>query len=428
MLRSLVLAIGLVFAVTAASHAQDPEVERLKKRIDDLERKVGDGKVVSDEPGHKRLHPVHSIYGLTFSGSLTATAHGIKRESAFDPKGEAALSADLVVETPVGDKGRAVVVLDFQRGAGLDLGSVGLNLATSPNGAATGYSADLEDFNDDNVHVTQAYYEHTMSERLSFSVGQLDITGYFDANEFANDEKALFLAPLFVNNPAIEFGGSADFYAFGARATFSPTEDLYITFGAFEGDGDYSNAFDKPFYMVEAGYAAKPFGLDGNYRLYYWYRGARPDALSASDPTNASLADEYNLGLGVSFDQKVSDTLGVWLRAGLQREEVAQFDKFAAAGLHISGELFGRSSDHIGFGYGASFMGQNYENYLKGIDPAFDAAPEHYFELYYNYALLGAGPDEGFHISPDFQYIVNPGGDNNADSAFIYGVRLQTYF
>ena len=79
----------------------------------------------------------------------------------------------------------------------------------------------------------------------------------------------------------------------------------------------------------------------------------------------------------------------------------------------------------MGFGYGASFMSQNYEDFNGS---GFESAPEHYFELYYNYAVEHAGPDEGFHVSPDFQYVVNPGGNDNADSAFIYGIRLQTYF
>jgi carbohydrate-selective porin OprB len=315
----------------------------------------------------------------------------------------------------------------------MDFGASGIGFATNPNGAGTGYNADIEAFNDSNVHLTQAYYERDVNERLAFSVGQLDITGYFDANEFANDERSQFMAPVFVNNPVIEFGGSEDFYALGVRATCAPTENIAVTLGAFEGDGDYTDTFDKPFLMAEADFAFKPFGMDGNYRVYYWYRGARPDltpgfnADTTATPTNRALLKEFNNGLGISVDQMVSDNVGVWLRAGLQREQIAQFDKFVGAGVNVAGEFFGRANDRMGFGYGASFMGQDYEDYLNTLG-AFESAPEHYLELYYNYAVEHAGPDEGFHVSPDFQYVVNPGGDKNAPSAFIYGVRLQTYF
>lgn len=421
MLKSVVCGLAFTFMFAAPGFAQD-EVQDLKRRVEELEKRVEDGKIVSEELGHKRLHPVHSVYGLTVSGSVTASAHGVKRESGFEPSGEGAFSADLVVESPVGEKGRAVLVFDFQRGAGM-----GLSFATAPNGATTGYNADIEAFNDTSVHVSQAYYERDQNERLSFSVGQLDITGYFDANEFANDERSQFMAPVFVNNPVIEFGGSEDFYALGARATYAPAENISVTLGAFEGDGDYIDTFDKPFVMAEADFTFKPFGRDGNYRVYYWYRGARPNVDTVAVPADTALLNEFNNGIGLSIDQMVSETVGVWLRAGLQREEVAQFDKFVGAGVNVAGEFFGRANDRMGFGYGASFMSQDYEDYLKGLG-SFESAPEHYFELYYNYAVEHAGPDEGFHVSPDFQYVVNPGGDKNADSAFIYGIRLQTYF
>jgi|GEM_PF-1110344 carbohydrate-selective porin OprB len=435
MMRYVVFTLAFMFVFAGAGFAQDTEVQDLKRRVEELEKRVADGKEVTEELGHRRLHPVHSVYGLTVSGSVTATAHGAAVEGGSGPSGEGAFSADLVVETPVGEKGRAVLVFDFQRGAGMDFGTSGIGFATNPNGAGTGYNADIEAFNDSNVHLTQAYYERDVNERLSFSVGQLDITGYFDANEFANDERSQFMAPVFVNNPVIEFGGSEDFYALGVRATCAPTENIVVTLGAFEGDGDYTDTFDKPFLMAEADFAFKPFGMDGNYRVYYWYRGARPDldtsdltlAETVATPTNLALLEDFNNGVGISIDQMVSENIGVWLRAGLQREQVAQFDKFVGAGVNVAGEFFGRANDRMGFGYGASFMGQDYEDYLNTLG-AFESAPEHYLELYYNYAVEHAGPDEGFHVSPDFQYVVNPGGDKNAPSAFIYGVRLQTYF
>src|SRR3972149_2412439 len=367
MLKSVVFALAFSFMFAATAFAQDSEVQDLKRRVEELEKRVEDGKVVSEELAHKKLHPVHSIYGLTFSGSITASAHGVKLSGDNEPSGEGALSADLVVESPVGESGRAVIVLDFQRGAGM-----ALNFATAPNGNTTGYNADIESFNDTNVHLTQAYYEHEADGRFSFSIGQLDITGYFDGNEFANNEKAQFMATVFVNNPAIEFGGSENFYSFGARATCAPTENISVTLGAFEGDGDYTDPFDKPFLMAEADFAFKPFGRDGNYRVYYWYRGARPDedtstptldANNVATPGNTALLNAFNNGVGLSIDQMVTETVGIWLRAGLQRETVAQFDKFVGAGVNVTGEFFGRANDQMGIGYGASFMSQAYEDF-----------------------------------------------------------------
>ena len=134
----------------------------------------------------------------------------------------------------------------------------------SPNGNPSGPNADIESFNNDAIHMTQFYYEHNIAGTLVLSVGKLDPTAYFDANDFANNERSQFLANIFVNNPALEFGGSPDFYSPGARATYSPTDAIGLTVAAFEGDGDFSSSFDRPFLFAEADFKAEPLGRPGN--------------------------------------------------------------------------------------------------------------------------------------------------------------------
>lgn len=418
-----VASLAVVCSLQGVSAAADSaELEELRSRVEELEKKAGAEEVV-DELGHK-YHPIHSLYGLKISGGLTLSAHGISG-IAGDKSGAAAVSADLVIESPVGDNGSVAIVLDFEHGGGL---SNQPGFFVAPNGNPTGYNADLESFDDDGVHVTQVYYEHNFNDSLFITVGQLDPTGYFDGNELANDELSQFMANIFVNNPTIEWGGSGDFYGPGVRVTYFLTENFDISVGAFEGNGDYADTFDNPFVMVEANLKANLLGRDGNYRAYYWNRNGRDSAGDTATPTDLTLAGETNSGLGVSIDQMLTDDLGVWLRAGIQREKVAQFDSFVGAGLSLSGNAFGRSEDSAGFGYAATFMGDAYEAYLKGLTPAFESAPEHYFEAYYDYAVGEATATSGLHIAPDLQYIVNPGGDNDADDAFLYGVRMQVHF
>src|SRR3989304_2502961 len=131
------------------------ELEDLKHRVEDLEKRVKSTEVV-DELGHK-FHPIHSIYGLKIGGGLTVTAQGVMHSKNTNQKGAGAISADIAMESSVGNNGRAVVVFDFERGAGLQ------NLPTfftSPNGNASGPNGDVESFNNDQLHVTQFYYEH----------------------------------------------------------------------------------------------------------------------------------------------------------------------------------------------------------------------------------------------------------------------------
>lgn len=396
------------------------ELEELKKRVDDIEKRMKDEEVV-DELGHK-FHPIHSLYGLKINGGLTITAQGTDYKKS---KGAGAISADIILESPVGKDGRAVAVFDFQRGAGLQ------NLPpffASPNGNATGPNNDIESFNNDQIHVAQFYYEHNLSASMVASIGQLDPTAYFDTNRFANNERIHFLANEFANNPAIEFGGTENFYSPGIRLTYGPAESMDITVGAFEGNGDYADTFDKPFSMAEINLKLKPADKEGNYRIYYWNRQGRDSSANTANPADADLLKAKNSGVGFSIDQVISDNVGAWLRAGVQRKKVAQFDRHISGGLNITGASFGRPDDAIGFGYGMTLMGKTYKDYKQSASSGFKAGAEQYMELYYNIAVAEAPQMKGFHVSPDIQYVINPGGDTSATKVFIYGIRLQTFF
>jgi len=426
MSKKAVLAVALLLMAPCSLWAADPEVEELKKRVEELEKRL-EWRVVTDEPGHKKIHPAHSLYGLSVGGSVTITAHGASGVKGSTPSGEAAISADLAIESPVGDRGRAVAVFDFQKGAGMQ----GLPaFFTAPNSNPNGYNADIESFDDTSLHATQAYYEHELDGGLTVTFGQLDLTGFFDANEYANNERTQFLANVFVNNPVIEWGGTDNFYGPGARLSWAASDTVGVTIGAFEGDGDYVDTFDSPFLMAELDLALSPMGRGGNYRIYYWQRNKRTaaDQPNLADPADAVLINARNSGIGVSIDQLLTETIGIWLRAGVQREKVAQFDKAISGGVDISGELLGRANDQIGIAYSATFIGDGYEDYIRVADPSFDPGTEHYVEAYYSYAVSHSAAEQGFHISPDLQYVVNPGGNKGAGDMFIYGIRLQSFF
>ena len=48
---------------------------------------------------------------------------------------------------------------------------------------------------------------------------------------------------------------------------------------------------------------------------------------------------------------------------------------------------------------------------------------ENYIEAYYKYWA-----NANLSISPDFQYVINPGGDKEKGPLFIYSVRMQLTF
>lgn len=383
------------------------------------------------ELGHK-LHPIHTAFESRISGWLTAIAQGT--EGSKDNRGrkndmaEGSLSMDLFYEATLNGSGRFLFHLDAQQGTGLTNIPP---LFVAPNGNPTGPNNDIESFVNDTPHLDEAWYETTFTDgRLTLTLGQLDPTVYFDTNNYANNERYQFIANAFGNNPVIEFGGTGNFYGSGFRLTYFPSEFADITVGAIEGDGDYKEMFDRPFVIAEVDLKPKLGGKDGNYRIYAW-QNSLPHYKKDGDgniafvtavgnpsvnPPTDQIGDK-NTGFGMSLDQVLTDALGIWGRLGTQDGDVSQFDRHVSAGLQLSGGDFNRPEDILGVGVALNMISDAYKK-AAGLD-----SNELYAEAYYNIAVR-----EGFHVTPDIQYIANPGGDDSRDAFFVYGVRAGVMF
>ncbi|MBI5198059.1 MAG: hypothetical protein HZA19_05555, partial [Nitrospirae bacterium] len=274
------------------------------------------------ELGHK-LHPVHTGFPSKISGWLVAIAQGTSgsKDSSGqeNDRAEGSQSMNLFFETNVKDSGTFLVHLDVQQGEGLTHVPP---LFVSPNGNTTGTNNDIESFVNDQVHLDEAWYETALGEgQWTLTFGQLDPTAYFDTNNYANNQRYQFLANEFGNNPTIEFGGTGNFYGAGFRLTYAPTEQLAVTAGALDGDGDYAEMFDKPFIIGEVDLTVSPGGKEGTYRVYVWQNSLThysnfltvvggteldPDTGLPVDSTITVIGDK-NTGFGISLDQVLTD-------------------------------------------------------------------------------------------------------------------------
>ncbi len=444
------------------AHELVNQVERLKERIDQLEREqdtikeaakhdhgdskglllnlpaenppaAGTSNIPQDGIGHER-HPVHSARGLSLSGGITVIAQGSANNRAeFGGNGaETAYSTDLYMEGPIGEHGAFLLRFDVQQGAGLTrLPPV----FTNADGNTNGTNNDLESYtNPESLNINEARIEQRwLQDSLTFTIGQIDLTSYFDQNNFANKETIQYITQQFNNNPTIDWGGSGNFFGGGAVIDARMTNNVTASLLLFEGNGNYINYFDNPWIGAQVAIGSHLWeGRGGNYRIYGWKRNT-PHCMNASAPEmllNCDLipvADQVqikdsNQGAGMSFDQEISDSLGVWGRLGYQDKDVSQFDKALQFGVVRTHIFAGRPKDSLALGYGATFPSDRYKN-ATGFSKT-----EQYLEVYYKYVLSGDGSTTGFHLSPDLQVVANPGGNDNIDPTFVYGVRLQSHF
>jgi carbohydrate-selective porin OprB len=315
--------------------------------------------------------------------------------------------------------------MDLGRGLGL------VNtppLFTNPDGNTTGTNNDVESWSSpESLNVNEARY-HGMffDQRLMIAFGQMDLTGYFDASAYANKEMFQFIAQNFNNNIAVDWGGDVNFFGPGLVVAYSPAEWVTVTGGWFHGgrpsSGLYQNAFKDPWLAGEIDFKPKTYGHPGNYRFMVWSQGSPRCSFITTDLPGGCTAGipegKKTQGFALSFDQEINSVLGFWARYGTQDGSVAQFDRAFSIGAQMTGEPIGRSNDTLGVAYGLTNPGGDYKAFSG------KSGGEHYFEVYYKFAAV----PNALEISPDIQYIKNPGGNTQVDSFYVLGLRTQVFF
>jgi len=390
------------------------ELQQIRLWLDSIARDTERRPITGEEAvDGEKVYPLQTLRKTRLSGGLTFIAQGgLNNEKQFGgDRADGSFSLDLILESEIRNNGLMIIRGDFMRGDGL---------TRLPNLFSGGVNADIEDLKQDNTfknnpgtfNLIEALYEQTWEdERYRLSFGQMDPTSYFDQNAFANSETFQFLSPMFVNNIAIRFGGDANGYGPGLVLHAHPVKAFELNVGFFEGNGEYDDMMDQPFWIIEAEIESYRGDLEGHYRFIYWSNETNQVKLLDA---NASLS--RNTGFAISFDQEVTRQVGFWARFGTQEGAVSQFDYSASIGFQLKG-LLGRDDASFGLAYGKTFISDEYAQ-SAGL-----SEDEHVIEAYYN---MDAG--HGFHLAPDVQYIENPGGDGAIDPITVYGIRAQLNF
>ncbi len=389
--------------------------DKIEKETASAERKTGELEQ-QDRPAHVDKHITHAegpalVNGISIAAGITMTGQGTggnDENTAAEDVIDGSISIDLEISAKMGEHGEAFIAFETGNGTGL-AEEFDFN-ADGESDLYWGFNADAGP--DSTVDVTEAWYEHTFADGVAIlTVGELNLTNYFDGNEIANDETTQFLADGFVNDSTIEFVGGP-----GMRLSVSTSEILDISIGA-QSDG-WEDLDEKSFFIAEADVKPKFGERQGNYRFYVWTnRGAHTDA------GDASKTGENGLGFGISADQQVLEFLTLFARLGTRNDNLTEyeFDTAWSGGAAISGGLWDRSDDLFALAYGQAITAKHREDALRasGTNPG----NEGHFEAYYNLVL-----NEHVTISPDLQVVTNAQGDSDFKTVLIGGVRGQFTF
>ncbi|MDR2837549.1 MAG: carbohydrate porin [Azonexus sp.] len=483
-LTAALMAAGLALPALAADDQQAlleklaTRLERLEARNAELEKevkalkadnqKIADGldstqlsqyepeltarlkAVENDALGFKKAARIaEKLDGITVEAALTTVAQhafGLPRGTA-DAGSQLGYRADVAVDLPLEPLGdiEHKVFAHVRIGQGLGLNTAFARLghfASAPNAVAFRASGSPPD--DSVAILAQAWYQAAIPlplggfrpwsrDMLEITFGKMDIFGFFDQNEAADDESAQFLNSVFVHNPLLDAGGEiapdANGFQPGAILSYRNTTDASEpwrlalgVFGAGERGANYQDSLNTPLVIAQAEKRLRLFGgLSGNYRAYVWTR-------SKVDQFDGMTTARHS-GFGLSLDQQVDDGIRLFGRYGQLTGGQLPFKRAISIGAEINGDYWGRAGDAIGIGgswlkTSAAYRRAGGSGDIDGDDnPDFDFTPggaEKVAEIYYRFRV-----SPNLAISPDFQWITRPGGNGGADSVKVYGLRAN---
>lgn len=291
---------------------------------------------------------------------------------------------------------------------------------------------------DRSIDVHELSYEQKLfQDKLSVRFGKVCLSCYFDTNEYAYDTTQDFLNYGLNNAPNIPFPAYA-FGALGAIVTYTPCDRFYAQVGVADADAEFNEtgfrtAFhgaDHVFSMYEVGWTPSfPSArgtLPGHYRLGAWY-DPRPkeawfDDLGGLRRTVPVKRGDF--GVYVNCDQAVykeqadddEQGLGVFLRYSYAGGDVNIVEHFWSAGFQYRGLLPSRDDDVWGFGVAQGVLSGDLRR--TGVHPHRETVLETYYRIQVTPWMT---------LSPDFQWILRPGGLEGPD-AFVAGMRVRVTF
>ncbi len=287
-------------------------------------------------------------------------------------------------------------------------------------------------------------------DRLVLTIGKFGVGDVFDTNKYAHDPRGDFLNWSLVDAGSFDYAADAWGYSTGVAAewyqgpwtlrvgafnlsTVPNGETLEKGFGQYQLDGEIEHRHQIA-------------GRDGAVRVTLFRNrgqfGRFDDALALAAATGATPDTAFvrerrtRIGASVNIEQAVSDSIGLFARAGVANGQIEPYDftdidRTAQLGVAIDGKGWGRAGDTVGIAAVVNGISKAHERYLDagglGVLVGDGRLPhpgaEAIGEAYYDWKAV-----KGVEISLDYQLVANPGYNRDRGPANVFAVRLHGQF
>jgi carbohydrate-selective porin OprB len=269
---------------------------------------------------------------------------------------------------------------------------------------------------DHSLIIDKLFVQFTAFDRsLMFDIGKIEIKDLFDSSAVAHCEKSQFIAEPLVHNLGVPWPS----HGLGIRMLWEPSDFWYVQAGIGDAQADkretgLRTAFhdeDYFFNIAEIGLRPDLLNLSGTYRFMIWYD---PQDKSYLDGSSRSKRDD--LGFALSFDQKITQKTTTFFRYGWADDKVNEVEDFVSFGAQIEGFVEGRDRDVLAAAY------------VYGLRSPNGLASKEERQIDMIEAYYGIEINENAVITPNIQFIMDPGGLKNESPAVAFGLRCRIKF
>jgi high affinity Mn2+ porin len=151
------------------------------------------------------------------------------------------------------------------------------------------------------------------------------------------------------------------------------------------------------------------------------------------DITGGRAEPRTKNGAGISLEQEIANNAGLFMRAGWndghnETWAFTEIDQTVSGGIMWKGAGWARKNDELGTAIVVNGISQQHRNYLAtggyGFmigDGRLNYGHEAIMEVYYRFSI----PQLFVSISPDYQFVLNPGYNKDRGPINIIGVRAH---
>ena len=292
-------------------------------------------------------------------------------------------------------------------------------------------------------------YKARPKKYITLVFGKFSIADFFDNNSYSHDARSQFFNWGLMSNGGWDYPANVRGYTWGimveygiptlkvrAASVMVPSEANGNEMDTNIGQAN-SNVLEVevPFRLGQQPGVLRGFGFYtnahmGNYDLAVAENPTQPDITA----TRSYGRTKY--GFGLNLEQAINDHAGVFARASWNdgRNETWAFteiDRSVSIGFLTSGDTWKRPQDHFGIATVISGLSTHHRNYLAAAglgfiigDGALNYGNEWVTEIFYNVNLF----HEGFFLTPNYQFVNNPGYNRDRGPANVIGIRAHVEF